>query len=225
MFPAREIHRLLAEAKRRKKTHRDVYQSLEKMQRKVRHLERLQVAPDVASKEARENTNVLAKKLRPYVYVLEALAEILDVPVNDVIYDAFKETSFNRTSNISHDDPIIELLLKLIEFCEAVVVNQSLSDYFQKGRNIGAEYNLVSGDFVRSKHPPFGSVEEGWDGGYEGAPETSWTRRASKRAAPAREPGSIQRASLCRAAIGCIQRIVGGGSRPNRFPRLELHIR
>ncbi len=110
--------------------------------------------------------------------MLEALAEILDVPVNDVIYDAFKETSFNRTSNISHDDPIIELLLKLIEFCEAVVVNQSLSDYFQKGRNIGAEYNLVSGDFVRSKHPPFGSVEEGWDGGYEGAPETSWTRRA-----------------------------------------------
>jgi hypothetical protein len=95
--PAQAVNRLIAEAKERKITQRLLADHLTKRHVATRHLERLRadhtLARSEAIKKADEN---LVKKIKPYVLVLDALADALRQSPNDILFDAFRETSFWR---------------------------------------------------------------------------------------------------------------------------------
>jgi hypothetical protein len=164
VWPARVIDKLIDETKKRGIKERDIHQSLARRQRQVRHLERLRIdhkAPPTAKPQADQ-----VKKVQRYVYVLEALAQVLGRRADDVLTEAFGQTTFFSTGQYSADNPTEELTFLLRELSYQVSRIEKLEEYFDNAYKTPALYDPVLERFCRgtSALPVGGYLGEGFAG-------------------------------------------------------------
>jgi hypothetical protein len=164
MWPAQEIARLIIENNIKP---RQIHKTLGKKHRKKLHLDRLKLNPSVSPSEAkRKAAKGLDLKIQPYVDVLDSLADLLGRSRDEVVFNAFRETTISRSAAPSDDDRVEELNWLLQEMTRGIIRAEKLSDYFDQLYKTALVYDPILDEFFPSKRPlpREGYLGEGFDG-------------------------------------------------------------
>lgn len=82
------------------------------------------------------------------MYLIEAIADILEHSSSDAVYDAFKETSFKKGFDQSNDSPVQTLYRNIVELSDAVITGENLKEYFQLLSTVTGTYDMINREFV-----------------------------------------------------------------------------
>jgi hypothetical protein len=148
--PAQTVNRLLSEAKAKGITiEKHVRPELEKRKLSIRHLDRLRVNHEISPLEAKKTVSKdLVRKIRPYVQIIDVLADLLERNRDEVISDAFRETEFFRSGPVSIDAVESNLSWILHAMTDWIVRSEKLREYFKEGRRIHGRYDPVLDKFL-----------------------------------------------------------------------------
>jgi hypothetical protein len=171
--PAQTVDRLLSEAKAKGITiENHVRPELEKRKLSIRHLDRLRVNHEISPHEAKKTApKDLVRKIRPYVQIVDVLADLLERNRDEVISDAFRETEFFRSGTVSIDAPESNLSWILHAMTDWIVRSEKLREYFKEGRRIHGTYDPVMDKFL------YGGVGTEDEEAYEDCKDLALTQR------------------------------------------------
>jgi hypothetical protein len=108
----------------------------------------MRVANALSPGEAkRQNEKGLVRSIKPFLQLLEMLAELLDQDSDDLIYSAFKDTSFGQSHARVENDVASDLNYLLHEMIRSVIRSEELAQYFSKARRAIGFYDPAAKDF------------------------------------------------------------------------------
>lgn len=148
--PAQAVNRLLSEAKAKGITiEKHVRPELEKRKLSIRHLDRLRVNHEISPHEAKKTASKnLVRKIRPYVQIVDVLADMLERNRDELLSDTFRETEFFRSAPVSIEAPESNLSWMLHAMTDWIVRSEKLREYFKEGQRINGRYDPVVDRFL-----------------------------------------------------------------------------
>ena len=160
--PAQAVDRLVRECKRRKFKLNEIANTVGDRTPRIR-LDRLRVDSKLGLALAKKEFNRnLITKVKPYVDTLERLADVLELDVDNEIYDAFIATDLGTSALRAIDQPSGELSIFIHDLVRMIVEREDLKDFFRECRRTTGTY-----DFIAETTKPSCSPIH-WDQGYEG---------------------------------------------------------